>query len=141
MFYLEIHQVQRLIDLGFKPPYDLAEVYANQIYNYNNDEWAVGGRLTGDDLILAPEEVYKEGIRLFSIDEVFDWIHMEGLGLRLYKNINSGYKFIIIDEFGIEHKGPGGTLNYAVFNTVEKYLMNRNQKVQLRELDEGGDII
>ncbi|WP_051217575.1 hypothetical protein [Paenibacillus assamensis] len=129
MIYLEIHQVQRLMKLGFKPPYDLGEVYASRIYYYNDDAWAVGGRITGEDLILAPEEVYKEGIRLYSIDEVLDWVHMEGLGLRLDKNINSGYKFTIIDEFGIEHKGSGGTLNYAVFNTVERYLVKRNKKV------------
>jgi hypothetical protein len=128
LFYLEKGQVLRLKELGLKPPYDSNEIYADQFYNYNNEEWSVGGQITGDNTILAPEYVYKHGVRLYNIEDIFDWIHFEGLGMRLVKNINSGYKFFIIDEDGKEYKGSGGTLTAAIFNTTEKYLLKRNHQ-------------
>ncbi|MGG4444101.1 hypothetical protein [Brevibacillus fortis] len=124
MFYLEKEQCLRLNQLGFKPPYDEGEVFAYQFYYYNDEEWSVGGQITGADSILATEEIYKNGVRLYTIDEIFDWIHHEGLGMRLVKNINSGYKLIIFDEHGAEYKGSGGTLTNAVFKTTEKYLLS-----------------
>ncbi|WP_053367747.1 hypothetical protein [Bacillus sp. FJAT-27245] len=126
MIYLEKEHVLRLKELGFKPPYDNGETYAYQFYNYRGEEWSIGGKITGEETILAPQEVYRDGIRLFNIEEIFDWIHFEGLGMRLHKNINSGYKFIIFDEDGKEYKGNGGDLHHAVFNSTEKYLITKN---------------
>ncbi|TBL67450.1 hypothetical protein [Paenibacillus thalictri] len=67
-----------------------------------------------NEFLLAPQEVYKEGIRLFTINEIFDWIHIEGFSMRLIKNIGSGYKFIIFDKEANEYKGSGGTLSKAI---------------------------
>lgn len=125
MIYLSKEQALRLKQLGFEPPFDEGEVFAYNFYNHKDEEWSIGGQITGIDSILAPKEVYKDGVRLFTIDEIFDWIHHEWLGMRLLKNINSGFKFIIFDEHGVEYKGSGGALHKAVFNTTEKYLLRR----------------
>ncbi|HBU84424.1 MAG TPA: hypothetical protein DEF35_22685 [Paenibacillus sp.] len=128
MIYLEEEETKRLKELGFKPPYESEDVNAYQYYSFNNTEWSIGGRITGEDLILAPEEVYKEGIRLYTIDEIFDWIHIEGYGMKLVKNIGSGFKFTISDRNGKEYKGTGGTLTRSIFNTMEKLLMTINKE-------------
>ncbi|WP_366289893.1 hypothetical protein [Paenibacillus sp. AN1007] len=128
MVYLEKEDVLRLKELGFRPPYETGEVYAYQFYSHKDEEWSHGGQITGSELLLAPQEVYNQGVKLFTIDEIFDWIHVNGYGMRLVKNIGSGFKFIVFDEDGIEYKGTGGTLTKAIFNTMEKLLIKRNEK-------------
>ncbi|MCR8645672.1 hypothetical protein NV379_23815 [Paenibacillus sp. N1-5-1-14] len=127
MIYLEKEDVIRLNQLGFKPPYESGEVYAYQFYQYKNEEWSIGGQITGNESMLAPQEVFLEGLRLYTIDEIFDWIHIEGYGMRLLKNIGSGYKFIVFDKEAKEYKGSGGTLSKAIFKTIEKLLMKRKE--------------
>ena len=127
MVYLEKEDVLRLKELGFRPPYETGEVYAYDFYSYKNEEWSLGGQITGNESLLAPQEVYNQGIKLITIDEIFDWIYVNGYGMRLVKNIGSGFKFIVFDEEGIEYKGSGGTLTKAIYNTIEKLLIKRNE--------------
>jgi hypothetical protein len=77
MVYLSLQETKRLLSIGFKPDYYTESVDQGDWYDYNNQIWVIGGCLfpQKNASILAPDHIYKDGIRLITIYDLFIWLN------------------------------------------------------------------
>lgn len=125
LLYIDKECTERLIRSGFVRPYkeDVPSPY--DFYEYLGQEWSLGGQLTGESSILAPQEVHEKGTLLFAITDLMNWLEFEDYTFSIVYNGN-GYRVVATNEQGEEFKGKGGTLPSALTSIVEK-LLNRNK--------------
>jgi len=124
LLYIDKQCLARLNQAGFVKPCQGGGPSPYDFYDYNGNEWSLGGQLTNESTVLAPQEVYKQGTRLPTITDLMNWLEIEGFVFSITYNGN-GYRVIAQDESGKEYKGKGGTLPYALTSIVEKLLLNR----------------
>lgn len=124
LLYIDKKCVERLTLAGFVRPYkeDMPSPY--DYYEYMGNEWSLGGQLTGESSILAPQEVYEKGTLLLAITDLMNWLEFEGYTFSIVYNGN-GYRVVATNEQGEEFRGKGGTLPYALTSIVEKLLSRK----------------
>jgi hypothetical protein len=122
LLYIDRHCVDRLKKAGFVRPYQEDVPSPYDYYEYNDNEWSLGGQLTGESIILAPQDVYEKGTLLPTITDLMDWLEFEGYTFNIINNGN-GYRVIAKNNLGKEFKGKGGTLPYALTSIVELLLL------------------
>ncbi|WP_132310391.1 hypothetical protein [Paenibacillus sp. BK033] len=122
LLYLDKNCAERLKRAGYKRLYRTDEPTPYDYYEFEGNEWSLGGQLTGEGTILAPSEVYERGLLLPTISDLMNWlVHHD---YRFVINYNgNGYRVIVTDENEEEIKGKGGTLPYALTSIVEKLLL------------------
>lgn len=107
LLYIDKRCEERLRKEGFTRPYQDDEPSPYDYYEYDGNEWSLGGRLTGESYILAPREVHVNGTRLPTIADLMNWLEYEGYTFSIVYNGN-GYRVIASNEKGKEFKGKGG---------------------------------
>ncbi|WP_143536052.1 hypothetical protein [Saccharibacillus sp. O23] len=124
MLHIDKGCLVRLNKAGFIRPYSGDGPSPYDFYDFNGNEWSLGGQLTKQSSILAPREVYEQGTLLPTITDLMNWLENEGFMFSITFNGN-GYRVMAQDKGGTEYKGKGGTLPYALTSIVEKLLLSR----------------
>lgn len=119
--YISKNFALELFQAGFKKP-EYKEEYTNyDFFEYNSEEWILGGSILPAGKILAPEEVYVKGTWLPSGYDLISWLEENDFTFNLSFN-GKGYLILVIDSNCKEYKGKGATIEYALFNAIMKIL-------------------
>ncbi len=125
----------KLFKLGFKRPDYVDAVYPQDIYDYQNSTWVVGGRILPSGNFLCEEGVYKEGTWIPSLLDLIFWLEENDTKFNLSYS-GMGYKIIVTDNQENEYSSKGATLEFAFYNVIIKILqryggnpVNKNYEV------------
>lgn len=122
--YLGEEDAKKLISLGFKRTYYVDEIAPFDIYKLNDDDWCVGGRIIPDEILLSPEEVYKNGLWLPNIYDLMLWLERNEFKYILSHNYEGlVYRIEVFDEDKNSLvKAKGGTVENVLFKVISKLL-------------------
>ncbi|MDH6353515.1 MULTISPECIES: hypothetical protein [Brevibacillus] len=114
-------EAERLFNLGFKRPEFTDEVYPQDIFDYQNSTWIVGGRLLPSGTPLCDEKIYKEGTWIPSLADLISWLEESDCTFTMsYGGL--GYKIEVTDGNKKKYKGKGGTLEFALLKVILQVL-------------------
>lgn len=111
----------KLFELGFKRPSYADTAYPQDIFDYENATWVVGGRVLPSGAFLCEEDVYKKGVWIPSILDLISWLEDNECKFNLSYN-GTGYKLVVIDSHEIEYSAKGATTEFAFYNAIAKIL-------------------
>ncbi|TGV28974.1 hypothetical protein EN829_041940 [Mesorhizobium sp. M00.F.Ca.ET.186.01.1.1] len=139
-------EAQKLCNLGFKRLDYADEVYPQDIFEFQNSTWVVGGRLLPSGNPLCDEKIYKEGTWIPTVSDLICWLEEnECLFSMVYSGL--GYKIEVTDGKNKKYKGKGGTLEFALYKVImqvlEEYkgnLVSKDYQVIEAELIEKKDL-
>ncbi|MCY9544909.1 hypothetical protein M5X00_25240 [Paenibacillus alvei] len=111
----------KLFELGFQRPLYADTVYPQDIFEYQDAVWVVGGRILPSGAFLCEEEVFKKGVWIPSILDLMSWLEDNDCKFNLsYTGI--GYKLKVSDSHEIEYSSKGATPEFAFYNVIIKIL-------------------
>ncbi|WP_106768747.1 hypothetical protein [Paenibacillus faecalis] len=114
----------KLFELGFHRPSYADRVYPQDIFEYQDAIWVVGGRVIPSTKYLCEEEVYKKGVWIPSILDLISWLEENDCEFNLsytgtgYKS----YKVNVRDNDEIEYSAKGATPEFAFYKVISKIL-------------------
>ncbi|MGC6585246.1 hypothetical protein ACPV3A_09805 [Paenibacillus sp. Dod16] len=111
----------KLFELGFQRPLYADKVYPQDIFEYQDSVWVVGGRVLPSTGFLCDEEIYKKGVWIPSILDLMSWLEDNDCKFNL-SYIGTGYKLIVSDNNEIEYSSKGATPEFAFYNVIIKIL-------------------
>jgi len=110
-------EADRLFKLGFKRQDFADEVYPQDIFDFQNSTWVVGGRLLPSGTLLCDEKIYKEGTWIPSFSDLISWLEESDCTFTIgYGGL--GYKIEVIDSKNKKYWGSGGTLEFALYKVI-----------------------
>lgn len=114
-------EAEKLFKLGFKRPEYADEVYPQDIYEYKDATWAIGGRIVPSTTLLCKEEVFKEGIWIPSMTDLFTWLEEMDCEFQLsYDGLS--YKVEVSTSDEQRFKGKGTSVEMSLFKVICKIL-------------------
>lgn len=111
----------KLFELGFKRPSYADAVYPQDVFDYQNSTWVVGGRILPSGTFLCEEDIYRRGVWIPSILDLISWLEDNDCNFTL-SNTGRGYKLSVIDSHGVEYSTKGATSEFALYNAIIKIL-------------------
>lgn len=125
----------KLFKLGFKRPAYADPVYPQDIYDYQNSTWVIGGRILPPGNFLCEEGVYKKGTWIPSLLDLISWLEENDTKFNLSYS-GMGYKVTVTDNQENEYFSKGATPEFALYNAIIKLLqkyggnpINKNYEV------------
>lgn len=121
--YLSEFFANKLKKLGFQRTYYVNEIAPFDVFQYNEQEWVIGGRILPEENLLAKSVIYHEGTWLPNSYDLIKWITDHGYTFNLeFKGIGLGFVLRIKDENQNEFIVKGGTLEVTFFKAIERIL-------------------
>ncbi|MCX7570495.1 hypothetical protein OS242_11030 [Tumebacillus sp. DT12] len=114
-------EADQLFKLGFKRAEYSDEVYPQDVFEYQNSIWVVGGRILPSGNILCDEKIYKEGTWIPSLPDLITWVEDHDCKFET-SYCGLSYKVTVTDSSAINYKGSGSTLEFAMFHVIKKIL-------------------
>ncbi len=123
--YLTKQLAKELKELGFERP-EYSDKYSQyDFYDYDGEEWVLGGRILPSSTLLAPQQIYSEGVWLPSLHDLVLWLEENNCNYNLCFD-GKVYKLSVSDESGNLYNGKGASLDIACFNAITKILAAHN---------------
>lgn len=110
-------EAEKLFKLGFKRPEYADEVYPQDIYDYQNATWVIGGRIVPESTLLCEEEVYRQGLWIPSMTDLVTWLEEMDCEFTLSYN-GSSYKVEVSTSDNQRFKGKGISIEMSLFKAV-----------------------
>ncbi|RED56529.1 hypothetical protein [Cohnella phaseoli] len=121
--YLANDAALKLEELGFSKTYYENEIAPFDFYEYDKQEWVIGGCVVPYGNLLAPNHIYEQGTWLPSLCDLMYWLADKGYTYTLEcKERGHGFVVRVTDSSGKIIKGKGGTAEYALFKAIEQIL-------------------
>ncbi|RST56911.1 hypothetical protein D5F11_025595 [Siminovitchia terrae] len=114
-------EAEKLFKLGFKRPKYADEVYPQDIYEYKNATWVIGGRIVPSSTLLCEEEVYRQGIWVPSMTDLITWLEEMDCEFTLSYD-GSSYKVEVSTSDEQRFKGKGISVEMSLFKVISKIL-------------------
>ncbi|CAM4490547.1 hypothetical protein [Paenibacillus tarimensis] len=124
-------EAEELFKLGFKRPSYADEVYPQDIYEYDDSIWVVGGRVIPKSTLLSDAVIYKEGTWIPALDDMLSWLEDNDYLFELCY-IGNGYKIKVVDTEGNEYKAKGSTPLFVCYKVILKLLETLNGKLRVK---------
>lgn len=110
-------EAEKLFKLGFKRAAYADEVYPQDIYEYKNATWVVGGRIIPSSTLLCEEEIYKQGIWVPSMADLITWLEEMDCEFTL-SHYGSSYKVEVSTSDEQRFKGKGISVEMGLFKVI-----------------------
>jgi len=111
----------KFFELGFKRSSYADTVYPQDIFDYQNSTWVIGGRILPSGPFLCEEEIYKNGVWIPGVLDFMSWLEENDCNFTL-SYTGTGYKLNVIDSYGVEYKSKGASSEFAFYNAITKIL-------------------
>ncbi|WP_160680472.1 hypothetical protein [Clostridium sp. C8-1-8] len=132
--YISKSLALELFQNGFKRP-AYQDMYNNyDFFEYDNEEWVLGGKILPSGDILSPEDIYKKGTWLPSAYDLMLWLEENNFTFNLVFN-GEVHSCIAKDNRGTEYKGKGANIENALFNAIMKVLKHHGGNLIERKYD------
>lgn len=112
---------EKLFKLGFKRPVSADRVYPQDIYEYKNTTWVIGGRIVPETTLLCEEEVYSQGIWVPSTDDLITWLEDTNCKFIISYD-NSIYRIEVVTNENHKFKEKGYSVEWSLFKVICKIL-------------------
>ncbi|ENQ3105779.1 hypothetical protein ACEOWJ_001766 [Bacillus cereus] len=114
-------EAEKLFILGFKRPKYADEVYPQDVYEYQNSTWSVGGRIVPSSKLLCDEEVYRQGTWIPSMTDLITWLEENDCKFTLsYDGLSYKVEVSCINERN--YKGKGMSAEMGLFKVITQIL-------------------
>ncbi len=113
-------EAEKLFKLGFTRPDYADEVYSQDLYEYNNESWIVGGRILPSSTLFCEEEVYRQGIWIPAISDLITWLEEMNMKFDLHFD-GSNYKVEVSTNKKL-YKGKGISVEISLFKAIIQIL-------------------
>ncbi|MEW9677687.1 hypothetical protein ABRT01_16140 [Lentibacillus sp. L22] len=113
--------IEKLFKLGFKRPEYADDVYPQDVYEYQNATWTVGGRIAPSSYLLCDEEIYKQGTWIPSLEDYIIWLEENNCTFNLSFD-GFSYKVLVTCVNEQNYKGKGVSLEVGLFNVTIQIL-------------------
>ena len=114
-------EAEKLYDLGFRRAEYASEQYPQDVYEYEGARWVLGGRIIPETTILCDEAIFKKGVWLPSVSDLFTWLEDNDCKYVLSYN-GLSYKIEVTDSEEKYHKGKGATVPFVLYKVISQIL-------------------
>lgn len=114
-------EAEKLFELGFERPSYADEVYPQDINEYKDSTWVVGGRIIPSSSFLCEEEIYRQGIWVPSMNDLITWLEEMDSEFTITHN-GSSYRVEVSTGDDQKFKGKGISVEMGYSKSFAKYL-------------------
>jgi len=127
-------EAKKLYDSGFKRPKIYDDVYPQDIYDYKNETWIVGGKVFPRGEFGAPKEVYTQGTWIPLEEDLISWMEEHDCTFIISFD-GMTYKIEAADVNGTSYKAKGVSLELCLYKVIIQILHSFNGNMPEKEYE------